>query len=140
MGLLDFLFPVSDDRSSIEWREHLTSNTAVSPGLAQWRAGQPPAIRLFEIRKVERYPAPTLHPGHKDYSSIETAKRKRVTAYEEAQQRELYHRRFTTGRTRDGREFPIIRRYPADLPFEEFRPNLRNFNKPLNLRLPQEFE
>jgi hypothetical protein len=138
MGIMDFLFPVSEDRASLEWKEHLTTNTAVAPGLAQWRAGQPPAVRLWEIRKVERYPTPTLHPGHRDYSSIETAKRKRDQAYAEAAQREAYNRRFTTGHTRDGREFPILRINPPELPYG--RPSIRKFNQVLNLRLPRELE
>jgi hypothetical protein len=138
MAFFDLLFPVSEDRSSIEWRESLTTNTAVSPGLAQWRAGQPPAVRLYEMRKVERYPAPTLHPQHQDYSSIETAKRKRASAYEEARQREAYNRRFTTGRTRDGREFPVLRINSPEMPYG--RVSIRQFNRVLRLRMPPEFE
>lgn len=138
MGLFDFLFPVQDDKSRQEWKEHLTTNTAVGPGLAEWRSGMPPSIRLYEIRKVERYPTPTLHPGHKQYSSIESAKLKRESAYEQAAIKERYNRKFTTGYTRDGREFPILRINPPELPYG--RPSIRQFYKPLRLRLPKEFE
>ena len=138
MGLFDFLFPVSEDRSSIEWREQMNTNTVVSPGLAQWRSGQPPAVRLYEIHKVERYPTPTLNPGHRDYSSIETAKRKRAEAYEQAAQREAYRRRYATGHTRDGREFPILRINPPELPYG--RPSIGKFYQVLNIRLPKELE
>ena len=138
MGFFDGLFPVKEEGRGIEWREHLTTNTAVSPGLAEWRAGQTPLIKPFEIRRVERYPVATLHPGHKNYPSIETAKRKRATAYEDARQRELYSRQFTTGRTRDGREFPILRINSPEMPYG--RVSIRQFNRVLRLRMPPEFE
>jgi hypothetical protein len=87
MGIMDVLFPVSEDKSSQEWKQYLTTNTAVSPGLAQWRVGQPVAVQLYAMQRTERYPTPVLHPSHKDYSSVETAKRRREDAAQEVKRR-----------------------------------------------------
>jgi hypothetical protein len=122
MGIMDFLFPVSEDKSSQEWKQYLTTNTAVSPGLAQWRVGQPAAVQLYAMQRVDRYPTPTLHPGHRDYPSIETAKRDRAEAIRVAKQRAGPRRPLPT---RFPQEFPRLDIASPKLP----RYDIRKFDK-----------
>ena len=133
MGMRDMLFPVSEDRASLEWKQYLTTNTAVAPGLAQWRYGEPVAIQLYSMQRVDRFPTVTLHPGHRDYSSIETAKRDREE-YEQRATKIAQRKRFANREQgNDGGRFPELRIANPKLP----QYNLPKFNKVGNRRLPR---
>jgi hypothetical protein len=114
-----------------QWEVFLNQAFPVSSGLEPWRRGinlpmQTPYQALQQIRTA------TPHPLHKDYSSIEMAKRKKVEADRQDKQKKGMRVRIHGVEQRA----PWV---PPEeyLPFQRAIPKMSHFTKPLRLRVPK---
>jgi signal-transduction protein with cAMP-binding, CBS, and nucleotidyltransferase domain len=114
-----------------EWEVYLNQPFAVATGLESWRRGdtihmQTPYEALQQIRTA------TPHPLHKDYSSIEMAKRKKADAEQQDKQKKVMRVRIHGVEQRA----PWV---PPDeyLPFQRAIPKMSHFTKPLRLKIPK---
>jgi hypothetical protein len=99
-----------------QWNTFLNQQPAVSSDLNSWRYG------IYANRKTQNmYPTPVPHPQHKEYSSIEMARKKQA----QARIQELKNR-----------PRPQPKRQQHDMVFYPHTTE-PNFNHVLRLRLPK---
>lgn len=112
----------SEEQKQKEW-ELLNVQHVTSSELNHYRfsLGQTP------LQSVQKLAIPTPHPQHKDYSSIETAKRKMSEDTDKVIRL-------------PGSSVSSLHRFERPdsyEPFECFKPNISNFQKPLRLKMPK---
>jgi hypothetical protein len=140
-------FPVEQQEHEKRWEEYNNRYPAITRDITrfQWGAVQPMRFQFANEGLTHHYPSPTVNPENRHYSLVETAKRNRQQVIEQ-QTTDRQRRVFSlcgVGCAKKARPWERCgcRQSPQDFlfPFQEFRPNIRNFNKPLNLSLPQRF-
>ena len=118
-----------------QWELYLNQQQAVSPGLELWRRGNGDLLRT-PLESWRQLNTPVPHPLHRDYSSIEMAKRKQADAEQRDKQKkkQLAHVRIHGVEQRA----PWV---PPEeyLPFQRSIPNIKNFTKPLRVKMPKGF-
>lgn len=112
-----------------EWEIYLNQPFAVSAGLQSWRRADTIHMQT-PYEALQLYRTPTPHPLHKDYSSIEMAKRKQADA--EEQQKKVQRVRIHGVEQRA----PWV---PPEeyLPFQRAIPKMSHFTKPLRFKIPK---
>jgi len=73
--MADEILPTQSNTTN-QWIQFFNQTPAVTPDVNSWRYNQDTLKQTSE----QQYPTPVLHPQHKDYSSIETAKRRMEAA------------------------------------------------------------
>lgn len=125
---MDGFFASDSDIKLQEWdalnRDHISTSS-----LNQYRVV---SLGRTPLESVNRIPVATPNPSHKDYSSIEMAKRS---------EREADINRNRKQTVKIVRIHGVVQRapwVPKDplTPFEASRPNISNFRKPLRLNMP----
>ncbi len=114
----------SEEQKQKEW-ELLNIQHVSSSELNQYRY----SLGRSPLESVQKLTIPTPHPQHKDYSSIETAKRR----MKEHNENEKVIRLPTTTVS----DLHHFNRPDSYEPFECFKPNISNFQKPLRLKMPK---
>ena len=114
------------------WEAYLLRAPVATMALNQWRYNRYNAAMLPMVFKQrfgmyhEPFPVEVPHPQHREYSSIETAKRKKIEAMREAKinnyRREISHNK--------------PQRHIPDMIFRP-RETLPNFNRIMRIRLPR---
>ena len=117
------LLPPAAQKPEELWTRYLSQTPVVTHGLNQWRYNRFNSVALFHFKQQFDYPVQVPHPQHKDYSSIETAKRERKEA-------------MRTDRIRRIRQMKPQRRELPDMIYE---PNLTvpNYGHVMRIRLPR---
>ena len=117
-------FTFTKKKSEEEWEEHLQQYAPVDEDTLRWQRSHLSNTPLQSYRRL--YPTPTPHTSHRQYSQIETAKRKR----------DEFSRMNTT-----------IPKQPAEpcnwvpperyTPFQRGVPSLSRFRKAFSVRYPK---
>ena len=114
-----------------QWEVFLNQPFALSAGLESWRRTDTIHMQT-PYEAFQRYRTPTPHPLHKDYSSIETAKRLKAESERKDQQKKVQRVRIHGVEQRA----PWV---PPEeyLPFQRAIPKMSHFTKPLRFKIPK---
>jgi hypothetical protein len=125
--MADSSFPVQAQTQQM-WDIYLHQQAPTSQDLEMWRHGY---LAQTPLQSVQRLKVPVPHPLHKEYSSIEKAKRDRV---DNDQKQKVLRIKIRGVEQRAPWIPPEKNRF-----LDSFRPNINGFAKVLSMRIPKRF-